>query len=281
MDTQKALAQIATEAERGELIFPTTAEMALKVQRALDDPDCSIDLLVKLVRAEPILAARVVALANSVAYNRSGREITEVKSAVSRLGFKALRVLATSVVVKQMQSMAQTPQHRKLAIQLWEHTAHVAALAHVIARRVTHQDPDTAFFAGIVHEVGGFYLISHAASHPGLLEGEHGSLQGWWEEGEIVTGRAVLDKLGVPPEVRKAIEYMWDGYLAMPPQTLGDTLLLADELAPVESPLTVLSGEGSEGVESSIEISLDDETLSGILAESAAEVASLIEAIRA
>jgi HD-like signal output (HDOD) protein len=69
-----------------------------------------------------------------------------------------------------MEGMAGTPAHRKLAVRLWEHTAHVAALAQVIARRVTHVNPDTAFFAGIIHEVGGFYLIARAGAYPGLLE---------------------------------------------------------------------------------------------------------------
>ncbi|HXE40658.1 MAG TPA: HDOD domain-containing protein, partial [Azonexus sp.] len=159
MDIQTALDAIAADAARGEMVFPTHTEIALRVQRALDDPDCSIDQLSKLIAAEPMLSARVVGIANSVAYNPSGRAMSDVRSAVSRLGFNTLRTLVTAVIVRQMQGMSQSPEHRQLAGRLWEHTAHVAALARVIARRVTRQDPEAAFFAGIVHEVGGFYLI--------------------------------------------------------------------------------------------------------------------------
>jgi hypothetical protein len=81
--------------------------------------------------------------------------------------------------------------------------------------------------------------------------------------------------------VLEAIEGMWQGYLAMPPQSLADTLLLADQLAPVESPLAQLAGTGREGIEANIDVALDDETLSSILEESAAEVESLINALRA
>jgi hypothetical protein len=88
----------------------------LKVQRLIDDPDCSIDSLAKLVQADPVLAARVVAVANSVVYNRTGRGVADIRSAVSRLGLNTLRVLAASVVVKQMEGMAGTPAHRKLAV---------------------------------------------------------------------------------------------------------------------------------------------------------------------
>ena len=281
MDVQAILTEIADSAARKELIFPTTTEMALKVQRILDNPDCTIDDLAKLVRADPLLSARVVAVANSVVYNRSGRAITDVKNAVSRVGFNTLRVLAAAVVVRQMEGMARTPEHRQVAIRLWEHTAHVAALSQVIARRVTHVNPDTAFFAGIIHEVGGFYLISRAGDFPGLLEGEDGSLLAWDEGGAAKVGRAVLARLGAPAAVVEAIEGLWEGYLAMPPQSLADTLLLADQLAPVESPLSQLAGNGREGTEAQIDVALDDETLSSILEESEEEVKSLIDALHA
>ncbi|KAB2911926.1 MAG: HDOD domain-containing protein [Dechloromonas sp.] len=234
MDVEGALQTITAEAERGNMIFPTHAEIALRVRRLLDDPDCSIEQLSKLISAEPLLAARVVAIANSVAYNLSGRTSTDLRSAISRLGFNTLRTLATAVVVGQMAGMAQTPEHRALAARLWEHTAHVAALARVIARRVTHQDPEAAFFAGIIHEVGGFYLIARAAAFPGLLDSD---LEAWVGEREAQVGRCVLRALEVPDSILEATETLWGGYLAMPAESLGDTLLLADRLTPVESPL--------------------------------------------
>jgi HD-like signal output (HDOD) protein len=278
MDVQVALKAVADDAARGDMVFSTHAELALRVQRALDDPDCSIDQLSKLVSAEPILSARVVGIANSSAYNPSGRAITDVRNAVSRLGFSTLRVLTTAVVVRQMEGMSKNPAHRALAARLWEHTAHVAALARVIAQRVTHQNPDAAFFAGIVHEVGGFYLISRAVSFPGLLEE---NLEPWYGVGEAEVGRAVLRVLGVPENILAALETLWAGYLSMPPESLGDTLLLADQLSPVESPLSELAGMGRKGMPVDIDLMIDDETLSGILKDSADEVASLTNALKA
>lgn len=274
VDVQSILTHIAAEVSRDELTFSITSELALKVQRVLDDPDCSIDQLAKLVQTDPLLAARVVAVANSAIYNRSGRAIADVKSAVSRVGFNTLRVLAAAVVVRQMEGMARTPAHRQLAARLWEHTAYVAALCQVIARRVTRVNPDTAFFAGIIHEVGGFYLISRAGGFPSLLEGEDGCLLAWDEGGAVE-----LQRLSAPAAVVEAIEGMWEGYLAMPPESLTDILLLADQLAPVESPLAQLAGNGGADVQ--IDVALDDQTLSSILQESAEEVESLIDAVRA
>jgi len=277
MVVRKALEQIAMDAARGDMVFSTHAEVALRVQRALDDPDCSVERLSRLIGAEPMLAARVVAIANSVAYRRAGNATTDVKSAVSRLGFRTVRTLTAAVIVRQMEGLSKVPEHRAFAAQLWQHTAHVAALARVIAQRVVKKDPEAAFFAGIVHEAGGFYLLSRAASFPGLLNAE--GLGDWDNEGEAQVGSAVLRVLGVPQDILDATDTLWSGYLSYPPVTLGDALLLADQLAPIESPLSHLAGTGHQGAPVNIDLALDSDTLSGILAESAAEVSSLIEAL--
>ena len=277
MDVSTALEAIATDAARGDIVFPTHTEIALRVQRLLDDPECSIAALSKLISAEPILSARVLGIANSIAYNPGGRPINDLKSAISRLGFSSLRALAAAIIVRQMKDMSKDAAHRALAAKLWEHTAHVAALARIIAKRVTHQNPDAAFFAGIVHEVGNFYLISRANAFPGLLSSD---LELWHGEGEAAVGRAVLHALEVPTHILDAMETQWSGFLTMPPASLGDTLLLADELSPVESPIDTLAGMSRKGMEVELELLIDDETLSSILSESAEEVASLIAALK-
>ena len=271
-DVANILQRIAADAQNGEIVFPTHAQIALRVQRLLDDPDCSTDALTLLIGAEPILATRLLTLANSTIYNPAGRRIDDIKIALARIGFAGARAIAAVVVIKQMQGMSPLGAHRKLAAQLWEHTAHVAALARVLARRVTRQNPDAAFLAGIVHEIGNFYLIARAGEYPGLLERDLEILHG---EGEAAIGRAVLTALDVPEDIRQALETLWSGYLAMPPRSLGDTLLLADQIAPLESPLDALTGMSRKGMRAEIELLVNQETLSAILAESSEEVRAM------
>jgi len=279
MDRREIFGRITADVEKGALVFPASADVALQVQRALDDPDCSIDQAARLVKTEPLLAARVVAMANSAAYNSSGRESTDIKQAVSRLGFRTLRSLANAVIVRQMAGGPSDPAHRAMARQLWEHSAHVAALAHVLARRVTHLDAETALFAGILHEIGGFYLLSRAQEFPGLFEGDRNDLAAaWCGESEAMVGRAVLKILGVPHSTQQVLEYYWDGYLALPPVSMGDTLLLADELAPIASPL--LREKDYAERRANIDVVLGDESLKGILTESADAVGSLTAALK-
>lgn len=276
MDRLEAFRTIAAQAGRGELAFPTNVNASLKIQQALDAPDCHLEAAAKLVAAEPLLAARTVAISNSAAYNRSSGEITSVRNAVMRLGFRTLHALVAALIVRQFGSKLTDPALRAKATQLWEHTAHVAALSHVIARHVTHLDPETAMFAGIVHEVGGFYLLSRADEFPGLLDGNS---EDWVEYGERIIGRAVLKKLDVPEPVMSAVEALWYGFRALPPKTLGDTLLLANDLSPVASPLHQKAGATSEQSAAIIDFEVGEGTLNSILDESAEEVKSLTAAL--
>jgi HD-like signal output (HDOD) protein len=276
MDRLDALKSIAAQAGRGELTFPTHIDATLKLQRALSDPDCHVEEAARLVQTEPLLAARTVAIANSAAYNRAGNDVTNGRAAVQRVGFRTLGALAASVIVRQLASGVTDPLVRAKADQLWQHSANVAALALVIARRVSFVDPDTAMFAGIVHEVGGFYLLSRAAEFPGLLDG---GADEWIEYGQVDIGRGVLLKLGVPAPVMDAIEALWNGMRALPPETLGDTLMLAKDLAPIPSPLLERPGFSPAQASATIDFAVGDGTLALILQESEEEVRSLVNAL--
>lgn len=284
------LAKILTaQAAQGELIFPTSTAVALRVREELNDADCDLAAAARLIQTEPLLSARVVAVANSAAFNRSGRLVTGVRSAMTVLGLRMVRGLATALLVRQMAGMSKSPAHRELALKLWEHSADVAALSLVIARLVTRQDPETALFAGMVHEIGGFYLISRAGDFPGLLDADswewlgedqpEGEPEGsGTPESEI--GRAVLKALCVPAPVVAAIEVLWKGYLSFPPETLGDTLLLADQLADAGSPLLQRPRGDRREAAAAIDMLFNQATLREMIESVATEVESLAEALR-
>lgn len=277
MNRLETFGYIAAQAARGELTFPTSVNAALRLQLALDDPDCHIEDAIKLVLGEPQLAARTVAIANSAAYNRNGDSpITNVRTAVMRIGYRSLQTLVASLVVRQFGARIVDPGIRAKAEQLWEHTAHVAALAQVLARRVTFINPDTAMFAAIVHEVGGFYLLSRGEDFPGLLDDPS---EAWIEYGEKLIGRGVLHQLGVPAPVLAALEEMWSGKCAFPPNTLGGTLLLANDLSPVVSPLHPVEHANDRLAAASIDFDTADSTLHTILFENEEEIKSLTKAL--
>ncbi len=284
MEKSAILSVLADEVEQGRLVFPTSANAAIKIKEQLEDPDCSLDAVIRFIQIEPLLSTKVVAIANSVVFNRSGKKITDVRSAVTLIGMRTIRNLATAIVVQQLAgSQLKSP----IAAQLWKHSAHVAALAQVIARRVTAQDPDTAMFAGMIHEISWFYLLAREKHYPGLVDD---SLASAWSsdedledeselECEIKIGTAILKALLVPQPVLESIICLWEGYLAFPPSTLGDTLLFADQLAPVKSPFVLPSHQTGDDIVGNFDTLAGQEALSSILKDSQDEVKSLTEAL--
>ena len=265
MNRLEAFGYIAAQATRGEISLPTSVNSVLRLKMALDNPDCPTDDAIRLVLGEPQLAARTVALSNSAAFSNSGGPpITNVRAAIGRIGYRHLQTLVASLLVRQFGARISDPSLRAKAEQLWQHTAHVAALAQVFARRVTGINPDTAVFAAIVHEVGGFYLLSRAGEFPGLLDADP---ENWATLCEEVVSREVIRKLAVPEEVADAIAGLRAGMLGMPPVTLLDTLLLANQYAPVPSPLDNRSAHAPRDAESMTDLVFDEGTLASIQIE--------------
>ena len=56
----EAFGYIAAQAVRGEITFPTSVNAVLRLQLALDDPDCHVEEAIRLVLSEPQLAARTL-----------------------------------------------------------------------------------------------------------------------------------------------------------------------------------------------------------------------------
>ncbi len=275
MNKLEAFGHIAALAIRGDLVFPTSVNAALRVQLALDNPDTPMDEAIRLVLAEPQLAARTVALANSAMFNRSDSTVTNVRTAITRVGYHNLYALAAAMVVRQFGSKITDPDLRAKAEQLWQHSVFVACLARILAREVTEINPDTALFAGIVHEVGGFYLLSRADEFPGLLDPDPDN---WQPASEEIILREVMKKLGIPEPVATAIEGLRDGFLGVPPDTLLDTLLLANHFAPIESPLAQPHEEMPQA-ESVVDLFVDETMAARILAQAEKDAASMHAAL--
>ena len=273
MDRLESLRHIAAQASRGELAFPTSVAVATRIRVALEDPDVHLSAATRLIQAEPLLAARAVAMANSAAYRRNDTDITDIGSAVSRLGLRTIRSLAHALIVRQLAGAPADRGLQELARSLWESTAHVASLSRLIARRITRLDPETALFAGLVQDIGSFYLLSRAGEFPSLLDVDRRQEE---EEFEVAVQRAVAATLLLPQAITDALEVVWSGYLALPPVTLGDTVLLAKELAPIRSPFVQLP---DKKLLAPIDMEVGDEMLTGILQESSQEVASVQAAL--
>lgn len=263
------------------LTFATSADASLRVMKAVDNPDLSMDGLARIVTAEPLLSAKVMRMANSVALNPMGQTIGDLKQAVIRVGVAPIRSLAMALTLDQLRHSQRMTACRQLANRLWERSVHVAALSFVVARRMTRLPADEAMLAGIVHDLGRFYLLGIAADeHPELLR-EQRTLVAALDELEPQVGRKVLEALGLPESTVEAVAGRRNFGGALPPQTLSDVLFLACWLAPSANPFENAEEREQARTQESAALGLDRQTIADFVAASGDEIYSIALALEA
>lgn len=127
------LRDIENALSRDEVECPTFVDASLGARLALKNPDLSVAQVVKVVAGEPLLSARVVAYANSAALNRGGKAVTDVKTAVMRIGQSAVRNIAVALALRQVSHAKELEPVRPQAREILDHGLEVAALSHVLA----------------------------------------------------------------------------------------------------------------------------------------------------
>jgi len=275
--TFKILEDIARDLSGSEVSFPTFLDITFQVRTALKNPNLTVEQLAKLVGAEPLMSAKIIRMANSVALNPSGREIADVKSGIIRVGMEAVRTVSFAVAMEQLLKSKQMQAFEGISKKLWEHSSHVAALCRVLARKIAKINGDEAMFAGLVHDIGVFYLMSRAANFPELVQDRaelYGLLVGWHDN----IGHALLSALGQPESILVAVQEHEVDREVSEIKTLSDVLYVANKIANRSS--SWRDPEFDSGVDTSmLESILDADTLAEITEESEEEVQSLKAAL--
>jgi HD-like signal output (HDOD) protein len=275
--TFKILEDIARDLSSDEITFPTFLDITFQVRTALKDPNLSIEQLAKLVGAEPLMSTKIIRMSNSVALNPSGREIADVKSAIVRVGMEAVRTVSFAVAMEQLLKSKQMHAFESLSKKLWEHTSHVAALCRVLAKKLAKINGDEAMFAGLVHDLGVFYLMSRAANFPDLVADKaelHALLVGWHDN----IGHALLSALGSPESVLVAVQEHETDREIREVKTLSDVLYVANKIANRSSSWRDPELDGAVDT-SMLDTLFDADTLNEIIEESQEEVQSLKAAL--
>jgi putative nucleotidyltransferase with HDIG domain len=108
--------------------------------------------LQKVISADQALTARILKMANSVFYSFD-QKINTLSHAIVVLGFRAVQSMAIAASSRSLfvKKGAQFGLKEKL---LWEHSVGVAAGCRQIARIVSYEAEETAFIAGLLHDIG-------------------------------------------------------------------------------------------------------------------------------
>jgi HD-like signal output (HDOD) protein len=103
----------------------------------------------------------------------------------------------------------------------------IAALCHVIARRFSSLNGDTALLAGLMHNVGRIYILTRAAKHPTLVA-DRLTYQSIVRDWHTNVSKALLENWRVADEIVDAVANHEDmDRDQRGPVTLTDVLALA------------------------------------------------------
>lgn len=271
--------QIEAELDDGRLNFPTSLDVSLRIKHLADDPDSSLDQIATVVRAEPVLSAKVVRMANAVLLNPYGAQVADVNTAVKRIGLAALRCLAFAVAAEQLAQDHRSKNMRLIASGLWMHSVDVASWSYAIARHLRTVNPDTAMLAGMMVDIGQFFLLARASAYPALEENldRFAEFVAVWNE---PVGRAILEVFELPEDVLDAFEYENPYGGSWPPASLGDVVLVATLAAETPNPFDAVLGarRRPELFESCI-ASIGKDKLDALLAEARAGKQEMLAAV--
>lgn len=122
-----------------------------KLLPLLSDMDTDSSRIVELITYDPSLTASVLQLCNS-AFFASATPATDIKEAVSRLGFNQVYKVVAAVSGSKALSPAQKG-YGFGAGELWKHSVASAVAAQIIAEDLD-DDANTVFTAALLHDVG-------------------------------------------------------------------------------------------------------------------------------
>lgn len=224
----------------GDVNFPTCLDAAILVRNTLKNPAVSLDQAVQVIGSEPLIASKLLRLANSVSHNPYGEPISNLHAAIGRLGFDIVRTTALAVSMDQMLRSRHLVAYDRISRQTWAHSVQVAALARVLARHLGGIAPDAAMLAGLVHHIGIFYLMYRAAEYPEYRHDESAMIEllSGWHEG---VGESLLHILGLPEAITDAVRDQSHRQPSTAPATISHVLRLAIQLA--DSPMEWLPGQ--------------------------------------
>jgi HD-like signal output (HDOD) protein len=195
---------LAAELSSGHVDLPSFPEIAIKVRRVLSDSKSTMEQVARVVGSEPALAARLLRIANSASINRSGRVVTDLRTAINRIGHNMVRSASISFSMNQIRNGNKLASLATHLNDLWETSTYVAAYAFVLARTCTRVNPDEAMLTGMMHGIGKLYILTRATGHPELFASES-ALNEIIDEWYPSIGKAILENWDFPESMARAV----------------------------------------------------------------------------
>jgi HD-like signal output (HDOD) protein len=203
-DARVLVDSLGVELAGEKIDLPSFPDVAMRVRKALTSDEVGIDEAVRIVSAEPALAARLMQLANSATLNPGGKRLNNLRSAMTRIGLNIACSVTIAFAMSQLRRAETYKGIEPRLGKLWHEAAHLAAVSRVIARRFTSLNADTALLAGLLQCTGKLYLLTRAARFPALLE-DDAALDRVTSEYHLRVAQAILRNWDMEADIIKAI----------------------------------------------------------------------------
>ncbi len=141
---------------------PSVPTLLVPLMKCVSQPSDSIDItyLVKLISMDSALTAQCLRVTNSPLFAMH-KSIETTHEAVTLLGVKRVREIATSCCL--FSAFSSAPRSAAQDI-FWKHSLAVALVSREIALMTGYSNPDEAYLAGLLHDLG---LMVQLAAFPG------------------------------------------------------------------------------------------------------------------
>ena len=140
--------------------LPSLPAVVIELLSVMDRDDIDTHALAARIALDQSLTAKTLRLANSSFYGVQFK-VTNIAQAVSVLGFRSIRTLVTACAVTNSFPASACAGLNFQAF--WRHSVATGVCAQLLARRLK-VNPDVAFTAGLLHDIGALVLATRFPS---------------------------------------------------------------------------------------------------------------------
>ena len=146
--------------------LPAMPQILIKLLAHLQADDLGMPELAALVAKDAGMTGKILTVANSSAYHRSGRQ-ANLEQAMVALGTDMIKTLVISDSV--FQTFNSFPNSSATDLRaFWKNSLTAAVLARDLARHLNYSQPEEAYLAGLLHNVGRLALLATAPKEYGF-----------------------------------------------------------------------------------------------------------------
>ena len=137
--------------------LPALPPVVHELEAILQKPDYALTQVVEVLGKDPILAARLLQMVNSVHFSR-GMKIDDLHRAVSCLGISRTRKMVLFICA--LNHFQYPRKYHRHALNIIDHSIQCGKLAGLIAKRLATGQERTAVAAGLLHDIGKLVFLA-------------------------------------------------------------------------------------------------------------------------